>query len=459
MVSLLFDQRDVPRLAFFSAAALFIFCAASFHFSKAYAAQISGVDPSKVKAGSGERIAALSYCAHWYARTGLACVGNAGPGDQVGVDAFSSSNISSAVSTCRRTGCKISLHCECASSADVARVANVFAQLVNRYGSTMLIPQVEVDGIRDISASARTAVAQSLQRHGFSLILKNMASVRELSSHVLVARVVYEDIVHNRQYAQEFKQLAQEFPNLLITGIVHEGGYDGDPGATLEDALQRFAEYGQFRNVELFYGRPSSYSKEKSFDGSIAGVAQHQGTIVPFTANSAGKNSREVGGGLSSGAGQLLSGLQALQSPIQTRSLGSVQPTTAIPSGILGQNFVPQSPILVPSLPTLDAPQFGPQVKLFGYENKGEYLPLPTRLSTSTRLDRESLNPSNGIAAEEMPSKTLQISTEQTTFISGDLRYARRETSDWHSSFTRILDVLRGLLLAVLGYMRLDYVS
>lgn len=193
--------------------------------------------------------------------------------------------MNTAVSRCKSSGCKISFYCEAqysgAQRCDIPAIVQEYSSLVNSYGAELFLPILEIDAIREIDGGHRAALAQALQYHGWSLALKNMGDVAGMSRLVPVARVVYEDLVHNQQYAQEFKQLATAYPTLLLSGIVHQGGYDGDAGASESQAMQRFQEYSSFKNVELFYGMPTSYLKVKSFDGSLGAITSGIGTLSP----------------------------------------------------------------------------------------------------------------------------------------------------------------------------------
>jgi hypothetical protein len=146
------------------------------------------------------------------------------------------------------------------------------------------VNQVEVDHIADISAAQRTAVLQELGRHGFAVILKNYAGVEAASAILPVSRVVYEDIVNDGNYRADMLRLAQQRPNLLITAIVHQGAYGGDSGATPEQANAVFAQFKDFKNVELFYGMPTSFRKVKSFDGAMESLARELGRGFPIAA-------------------------------------------------------------------------------------------------------------------------------------------------------------------------------
>ena len=240
--------------------------------------------PVAAAAETGVATPALSYCAHWFARDGNACVTSAGAGQLVVPDANNRQQVEAAMNHCKRTGCKVALYCECGyRGVNVTQVARLFGDVVQRFGTGTIVNQVEVDHIRDISPQARATVARELAQHGFGLILKNSPDVSGLSGTVPIVRVVYEDIVNDSSYRAEMRQLAQQLPSLLITGIVHQGAYGGDGGATPQQADAVFAQFKDFKNVELFYGMPTSFKRAKSFDGQMDSLAREigHGTLTP----------------------------------------------------------------------------------------------------------------------------------------------------------------------------------
>lgn len=303
-------------------------------------ASLGVVIPSLTLAGAATP--ALSYCAHWFSRDGKACLSTATAGQLVAVNAFDAADLAIAGPHCATAGCKVNLYCECASTADVQRVATVYAQMVARYGQTFL-PQVEVDGIRDIPVSARIEVAKALSANGFSLILKNMPNASEFGAIVPVSRVVYEDLVNNTQYAQEFAHLAAQQPALLLTGIVHQGGYDGDAGASSAQAMAAFERLKGLGNVELFYGTPSSFGQAKSFGSQMLAAAREVGQLTQgFGAVGGGAPSA---GGTSAPAPTQSAPVQNYLSPQQGGALPS-SPLSATAQPL--QYFAPQSSIAPP---------------------------------------------------------------------------------------------------------------
>jgi len=307
--------------------------------------------PSCVLAGAATP--ALSYCAHWFSRDGKACLSTATAGQLVSVNAFDATDLGIAGAHCARAGCKINLYCECASTADVQKVAAVYAHMVTQYGQVFL-PQVEVDGIRDIPVSSRTEVARALSANGFSLILKNMPNASEFGTIVPVSRVVYEDLVNNTQYAQEFAQLAAQQPALLLTGIVHQGGYDGDAGASSAQAMATFDKLKGLNNVELFYGTPASFSQAKSFGSQMLAAAREVGQLTsglgavsggsPVPSGATAPTPIQSSPAQSYLAPQQMSAPPAAPIPATAQPLQYFAPQTSIPPSVSG-GTVPSSPI------------------------------------------------------------------------------------------------------------------
>ena len=242
---------------------------------------------TRTTTGTGALIPPYSYCAHWFARSGKACVSTAVAGDLVvvdtGIPTGSMDDIAIAAAHCARAGCKVALYCECETTAHVQRVKDIFSSFATRFPGVMY-PAVEVDGIRDIPGKD-IDVVRALGTHGLSLILKNYNAIERYSQYTPVARVIYEDIGRTGSYLDEFKQLAASRPSLLISGILHQGSYASDlggtnyPGTSMAEAQQIFTSLAQFKNVELFYGTPTGFQKIKSFDGGISGIAREEGVI------------------------------------------------------------------------------------------------------------------------------------------------------------------------------------
>ncbi len=244
---------------------------------------------SAAAGASAVEVPVLTYCAHWYARNGTACINDAKAGDEV-VVAWDSGDLSSAIARCQSSGCKISFYCESGQSGsqrcDIPAIEATFKKLVTTYNAQMFLPFLEIDGIRDLSSGARSQLLQQLASIHWSLVLKNMNTVAEFSRVVPVARVVYEDIGPTGSYANEMRQLAAQYPNLLVSGILHSGCYASNLGGSCyqavsrEQAVQSFQQFAQMKNVELFYGLPSSYEKWKAFDGALGVKTSGVGTLV-----------------------------------------------------------------------------------------------------------------------------------------------------------------------------------
>lgn len=244
---------------------------------------------SAAAGASTVEVPVLSYCAHWYARNGSACINDAKAGDEI-VVAWDSQDLSSAIARCQSVGCRISFYCESGQNSsqrcDIPAIETTFKKLVTTYNAQMFLPFLEIDGIRDLSSGARSQLLQQLASIHWSLVLKNMNTVNEFSQIVPVARVVYEDIGPTGSYATEMRQLATQYPNLLISGILHSGCYASSlggscyPAVTREQAVQSFQQFAQMKNVELFYGLPGSFEKWKAFDGALGPKTTGIGTMA-----------------------------------------------------------------------------------------------------------------------------------------------------------------------------------
>lgn len=382
---------------------------------------------SSAQAESGARgisgsVPALSYCAHWFSRDGKACLSTARSGEQVAVNAFDAPDLALAVNTCRTSGCKITLYCECASSSDVARLASVYSSLVTRYGGQMFLPYVEVDGIRDLSLHARTDVADALKRSGYALTLKNMANVDEMSVRVPIARVVYEDLVNNTTYATEFKALAQSHPTLLITGIVHQGGYDGDSGSTLERAHVRFKEFESFRNVELFYGTPTTFTKIKAFDGTLENTARGVGSGGMSSSQQSTNPLTNLFSNTPTSVPSLLSFLQQSVVPASLSSSGHPSVgayVSSLFSLTSGWNVGTQVPSSLPVVPRGNIENLMQSVRRDGEAHK--MVAPPNIVPVTISNDRGVIESSQTNEFREVETVSLPHRTSSNTFVSRDL--------------------------------------